>query len=210
MRPRVKSYGESSTATLSPARIRMKFLRILPETCASTLCLFSSSTRNIALGSGSITVAITSIASSFELPESSFFFSSNGFAINSYFSLVPKLTRLPRRPGHFLRPGQNPRAVCGDGHSVFKVSRGATIGGFRHPLSPHLHIGLTGIDHGFNRNDHAFLQSRATSWFAVVREIGLVMHFGADTVPDKFPHYRITVLLHPTLHRVSNIAQSGS
>src|SRR3974390_1040869 len=42
----------------------MKFLRILPETCASTWCLFSSSTLNIALGSGSITTAITSIASS--------------------------------------------------------------------------------------------------------------------------------------------------
>src|SRR5690349_4437002 len=42
----------------------MKFLRILPETCASTWCLFSSSTLNMALGNGSTTVAITSIASS--------------------------------------------------------------------------------------------------------------------------------------------------
>ena len=82
MRPRVKSYGESSTATLSPAKIRMKFFLILPETCASTWCLFSSYTRNMAFGNGSITVAITSIASSFGLPESPFFFSSNGcFAI---------------------------------------------------------------------------------------------------------------------------------
>ena len=31
----------------------MKFFRILPETCASTRCLFSSSTRNIAFGSDS-------------------------------------------------------------------------------------------------------------------------------------------------------------
>src|SRR6266851_1904625 len=79
MRPRVRSYGESSTATLSPAKIRMKFLRILPETCASTWCLFSSSTRNIAFGSGSITVAMTSMASSFGLPESAFFLSLWGF-----------------------------------------------------------------------------------------------------------------------------------
>src|SRR5260370_8057526 len=91
MRPRVKSYGESSTATLSPARMRIKFLRILPETCARTWCLFSSSTRNMAFGSGSITVAITSMASSLELPESPFFFSSlNCFAIVSYF--VPLTT----------------------------------------------------------------------------------------------------------------------
>src|ERR1041385_8190669 len=64
IRPRVRSYGESSTATLSPGRMRIKFLRILPETCASTWCLFSNSTLNMALGNGSRTVAITSIASS--------------------------------------------------------------------------------------------------------------------------------------------------
>src|SRR5262249_21247649 len=83
IRPRFKSYGESSTATLSPGRMRMKFLRILPETCARTWCLFSNSTRNMAFGSGSRTVAITSMASSFGFPESPFFFSSNCFAIFS-------------------------------------------------------------------------------------------------------------------------------
>lgn len=46
----------------------MKFFLIRPETCASTWCLFSSSTLNIALGSVSTTVAITSIASSFDNP----------------------------------------------------------------------------------------------------------------------------------------------
>src|SRR5260370_2465635 len=54
------------------------------DVCSSDLCLFSSSTRNIALGSGSITVAITSMASSLEFPESPFFFSSRiGLAIVS-------------------------------------------------------------------------------------------------------------------------------
>src|SRR5678810_934084 len=42
----------------------MKFFRIFPEICARTWCLFSSSTRNIAFGRGSITVAMTSMASS--------------------------------------------------------------------------------------------------------------------------------------------------
>src|SRR5439155_1023753 len=36
IRPRVRSYGDSSTFTRSPGRIRMKFIRILPLTCAST------------------------------------------------------------------------------------------------------------------------------------------------------------------------------
>src|SRR4030095_13085858 len=65
IRPRVRSYGDSSTFTRSPGRMRMKFMRILPVTCARSLCPFSSSTRNIALGSGSTTVPSTSIASSF-------------------------------------------------------------------------------------------------------------------------------------------------
>src|SRR6266550_7214122 len=65
MRPLVKSYGDNSTRTLSPGRMRMKCLRILPEMCASTLCLFSSSTWNMALGRVSKTVPVTSIASSF-------------------------------------------------------------------------------------------------------------------------------------------------
>src|SRR5215472_6660322 len=96
--PRVRSYGESSTATLSPAKMRIKFLRILPETCARTWCLFSSSTRNMALGNGSMTVAMTSMASSFGFPESPlspFFLSSNSLAIFSC-SIVPTLTTTAR------------------------------------------------------------------------------------------------------------------
>src|SRR6267143_582414 len=65
IRPRVRSYGDSSTFTRSPGRMRMKFMRILPLTCASTRWPLSSSTRNIAFGNGSTTVPSTSIASSF-------------------------------------------------------------------------------------------------------------------------------------------------
>src|SRR5438034_3217087 len=65
IRPRLRSYGESSTVTLSPGRILMKCIRILPEMCASTLWPFSSSTRNIAFGSGSTTVPSTWMPSSF-------------------------------------------------------------------------------------------------------------------------------------------------
>src|SRR3989304_2868607 len=63
MRPRVRSYGESSTRTRSPGRIRMKFIRSLPEMWANTRWPFSSSTANMVFGSGSRTVPSTSIAS---------------------------------------------------------------------------------------------------------------------------------------------------
>src|SRR6478735_3046265 len=39
-------------------------MRIFPEVCARTLCPFSSSTRNMALGSGSTTVPSRTMASS--------------------------------------------------------------------------------------------------------------------------------------------------
>src|SRR6266568_8193545 len=212
MRPRVKSYGESSTATLSPARMRMKFLRILPETCARTWCLFSSSTRNIAFGSGSITVAMTSMASSFEFPESPFFFSSRiGLAI---VSRVPTgrskdrpLQLLPRRPRHRFRARQDPRPVGGDGHGVLEVRRGAAIRRFRHPLIPHAHFRAARVDHRLDGDDHALLQPRAASLFPIVRQVRLVVHPRSDPVPDKLAHHRKTVLLHPALHRVANIAQ---
>src|SRR3989304_915887 len=42
MRPRVRSYGDSSTRTRSPGRIRMKFIRSLPLMWARTRCPFSS------------------------------------------------------------------------------------------------------------------------------------------------------------------------
>ncbi len=54
-----------STWTLSPGKMRIRCIRIFPELWASTLCPFSSSTRNIALGSGSTTVPSSTMASSF-------------------------------------------------------------------------------------------------------------------------------------------------
>src|SRR4249920_1608151 len=65
MRPRVRSYGESSTVTLSPGRIRIKCMRIFPEMCARILWPLSNDTRNIAFGNVSFTVPCISITSSF-------------------------------------------------------------------------------------------------------------------------------------------------
>src|SRR5271163_353669 len=213
MRPRVRSYGESSTATLSPERMRIKFLRILPETCARTWCLFSSSTRNMAFGNGSSTVAITSIASSLVLPESPSFFSffSYRFAISSCSTSTASQnsrSALPRRPGHLLRARQDPRAIGGDRHSVLEMRRGLAIGGLCHPFIPHAHFRRAGVHHRLDRNDHAFLQARAASRIAVIREVRLVVHFGADAVSHEFSHHRVTVLLGPALHRVAHIAEA--
>src|SRR5699024_7103941 len=68
--PLDRSYGESSSVTLSPGRIRIKFIRSLPLICARTTCLFSSSTLNIAFGSFSNTVPSTSITSDLDISTS--------------------------------------------------------------------------------------------------------------------------------------------
>src|ERR1700719_1688669 len=87
------------------------------------------------------------------------------------------------------------------------MRRRTAVGGFRHPFVPHADRMASCIHHGLDCDDHAFLQTRATAWFTVVRQVGLVMHLGADAVPDKLAHYRKTMLLDQTLHRVAHIAE---
>src|SRR4051812_29811622 len=55
MRPRLRSYGETSTRTLSPGSTRMRNRRILPARCASSSWSFSSFTRNSRFGRASVT-----------------------------------------------------------------------------------------------------------------------------------------------------------
>src|SRR5213593_3261852 len=66
MRPRERSYGDISTLTRSPTRMRMRCLRILPEIAANTTCeLLSSRTLKNALGCLSIIVPSAGTRSSF-------------------------------------------------------------------------------------------------------------------------------------------------
>src|ERR671918_446853 len=65
MRARFRSYGETSTRTRSPGRMRMRKRRILPATWPSTSCPLSSCTRNMAFGSASTTSPSNSTFSSF-------------------------------------------------------------------------------------------------------------------------------------------------
>src|SRR5918994_1819514 len=64
MRARLRSYGETSTRTRSPGRIRMRKRRIFPATWPSTSWPLSSCTRNIAFGSASTTSPSNSTFSS--------------------------------------------------------------------------------------------------------------------------------------------------
>src|SRR5450755_1173742 len=145
--------------------MRIKFLRILPEMCASTRCLFSSSTRNMALGSGSMTVAITSMASSLGLPSVFGLSGCSGlllymFLITLLLQIANAARQLPTRPLHFARARENPRTVAGDRHSVLEVRGITAVSGDRRPLVlQHPYLRGARIHHGLNGQDHAFPQT---------------------------------------------------
>src|SRR5512134_3778646 len=64
MRPLLRSYGDISSVTLSPARMRMRCLRILPDAYAITSLPLASVTRKRVSGNTSLTVPSISISSS--------------------------------------------------------------------------------------------------------------------------------------------------
>src|SRR6185437_8753388 len=57
-----------ATVTVSPGRMRMKFLRILPAIWATISCPFSRRTRNCVLARAATTLPCTWIASSLAIP----------------------------------------------------------------------------------------------------------------------------------------------
>src|SRR5271155_315403 len=100
--------------------MRIKFFRMRPETCARTWCLFSSSTLNIAFGNVSTTVAITSIASSFD-------------------KLYPDSARDTHPAGFCNLLRQNYSALGRHRYGVLEVSAQASILGYRRPaVAQHL------------------------------------------------------------------------
>jgi hypothetical protein len=68
IRALVRSYGESSTSTLSPGTMRIKCFRIFPEMWASTLRFPGNSTRNMVPGKTCVTVPSVMICSSLGKP----------------------------------------------------------------------------------------------------------------------------------------------
>src|SRR5215472_1553549 len=64
MRPLLRSYGDRETVTVSPGRMRMKFLRILPAMWAMISCPLSSRTLNWVLARAATTFPCTWIDSS--------------------------------------------------------------------------------------------------------------------------------------------------
>src|SRR5271155_2589402 len=147
----------------------MKFLRIRPETCARTWCLFSSSTLNIAFGNVSTTVAITSIASSFD-------------------KLYPDSARAPHPAGSLCLLRQNYSALSRHRDGMLEMSTQAAILSYcRPPVTQYLHTRLARIHHGLDRQNHAGAQLGSHTPLPIIGHLRVFMHAGSNTVTDKFP-----------------------
>src|ERR1700722_11194279 len=163
-----------------------------PETCARTWCLFSSSTLNIALGNVSTTVAITSIASSFD-------------------KLYPDSARDAHPTGHHSLLCQNSSAPGRPRDGVLEMSAQTSILGYRRPaVAQYLHTRLAHIHHGLDGQHHSGAELGSRSSLPVVRNLRIFVHPGPDSVPDKFPHYAEAARFHHFLHRGANISQRRS
>ena len=79
------------------------------------------------------------------------------------------------------------------------------------PAITHLaYVAFAGVDHGFDREDHAFLKLEAAAGFAVVQHLRVFMKLLADAVAAEFAHHGITAGLRVPLNGMADIAQGGA
>src|SRR5581483_3359388 len=110
---------------------------------ASTLCPFSSSTRNMAFGSGSTTVPSTRIVSSLGLARTAHHLLRWGAPEARKTAGKPKDESISPREGEHLGP------VVGDRDRVLEVRRAAAVpGDDGPPVVEDLGLGPPGVDHG--------------------------------------------------------------
>src|SRR5215210_7602344 len=164
--------------------------------CASTLCPFSSSTRNCVLGSASVTVPSTSMTSS--LVKDLLFPDSYKMAEAKRLS-YHACPASPTGECWFLWAvapvfRQHPRAVLGDGDGVLEVGREGAVGGVDRPPVPLAHPDavVAERDHGLYRKGHPRPQPGPRPGTSVVRDLGVLVHLAPDPVRDEISDDPVT------------------
>ena len=83
---------------------------------------------------------------------------------------------------------------------MFEVSTITSVFRHRSPLIfQHPHVRAARGDHRFDGQDHPLLQARAAPGIAVIRNLGILVHLGADSVADELANHRKSVALDPAL-----------
>src|SRR5258708_11830948 len=179
----------------------MKCLRILPETCASTWCwVSSSSTRNIAFGKVSRTLAMTSIASSFAIQTQERYFLRWQTAHGSM-----ALTQSPNRANSGDARQLNPRRgtrfhqrqyfrpLLSNCDRMLSVRARLTVNRDHSPaVLQSLCLLHAQVNHGLDRKDITVLNFRAFTRLSVIRNLRIFVHAAPDAVTNVVPHHEIT------------------
>ena len=71
-------------------------------------------------------------------------------------------------------------------------------------------ISLAGVDHGFDREDHAFFELEAGTGFAIVQDLGVFVEMLTDAVTAELADDRVTMFLSVRLDRVADIAERSA
>src|SRR5690606_6872081 len=84
----------------------------------------------------------------------------------------------------------------------------AAVLGLDGPAVVHFaHFAAAGIDHGFDREDHACFQSFQRAGFAVVKDLGLLMENLANAVSAEFTDDAVTGFFGMLLDRMADIPE---
>src|SRR6266849_1723619 len=139
---------------------------------ASTLCPLSNSTRNMAFGSVSKTLPVTSMASS--------------LGIRTFLR---------------LQETQNIGPTLGNRYRMFKMRRQPAVFGHGRPaIVFYFDFIAACIYHGFNGQYHPFFQPNAPVRLAIIRHRRFLVQFLPDTVSDERPDHRVAGALSGLLH----------
>src|SRR5436190_20326952 len=178
-------------------------MRIFPEMWASTLCPFSSWTRNIALGSGSTTVPSSTIASSL------------GFGIVEPPRLLAEGRAAGTKPfqgtlyGISASNSKHFGAVIGHGDGVLEMGAEAPVGRLHRPPVVHQHRPRPAhVHHGLHGEHVPHPELDPPPRGAVVRDLGLLVHGRADAVAHVLLHDRVAGPLGDGLHRVADVGEA--
>src|SRR5579862_1446970 len=187
----------------------MKFIRSLPLMWARTRWPFSNSTANIVLGSGSMTVPSTSIAS---------FLATGSRSSLSRTECRPewadtRTVRIStfRRSGNCQAGGsdggEDLRAVLGDRDAVLEMGGERTVAGHDRPVVG-LHDRLVAAEgeHRLDGQAQAGLDPPAGLAGAVVGDLGILVHRPADAVADELADDAVALRPGHILDRRADVA----
>src|SRR5450759_129165 len=172
--------------------------------CASTLWPLSSSTLNMALGSGSSTVPSISIASSFGAKPKLFPLKS----AQNYILCEPALFFQAALALFAAHGGQDFRSRLVDGDRLLEMRRQGTVFGDDGPaILRGLHVRPSHVDHWLQRGHHPRLQRGAGPGHPVVGHRRVLVHLPAYSVADEPPDHRESRDLGNRLYGAGDIPQ---